>query len=396
MSTRGLSPELLAFQERVRTFAARHVAPMAADIDARAQYPDAIHRLMVEQGLLRTVALPPSDDPMRFVRRALLIEELAFASAAVSMIPMVNELGCTPIQLFGTPEQKAQWLGGVAQGTLSAACALTEPQAGSDAAAITSTARREGAHWIIDGTKAWVCNVRRPGLCVVFARTGAAGSREAISAFVAATDTDGFEVTGTEPTLGLRGSPSTSLRLTGVRVPESHLLGRPGDGMRIAMATLNHTRPAAAAQALGIARAAFEAALDHARTRTAFGQPLIEHQSVAFTLADMHMRIQASRHLVHEANLRLGETPGGDPIASSSAKCFASDTAMQVATDAVQIFGGDGCSRNHPVERFFRDAKVTQILQGTNQIQRMVIARRLAAIRGDGRAVRASPRPESR
>lgn len=374
----SLPTELQDFQARVRDFAQRHVAPVAASVDESAQYPEALHRLLVNEGFMRLVAMPEAG-PLRFLRRALLIEELAYASAAVSMIPMVNELGCTPIQLFGTPAQQARWLGGVATGDLFASYGLTEPQAGSDVAALATTATRDGDAWVLRGSKSWICNVRQPGVCVVFARTGGSDARDAFTAFVVPTDSAGFDVIGAEPTLGLRGSPTWNFELNDVRVPDANILGRPGDGFRVAMATLNHTRPAVAAQALGIARAAYDAALAHARTRRTFGQPLIEHQAVGFMLADMHMRVRAARHLVYEANGLLGEQAGGDPVASSTAKCFASDTAMQVATDAVQIFGGDGYSRNHPVERFFRDAKVTQIYEGTNQIQRMVIARRLAA-----------------
>jgi alkylation response protein AidB-like acyl-CoA dehydrogenase len=373
----ALPPDLLDFQTCVRALVSARVAPLAADIDEHALYPDALHELFVDEGLMRTVARP-EPGPHQFLKRAILIEELAYASAAVSMIPMVNELGCTPVQLFGSAEQQAVLLDGVAEGRQFASYGLTEPQAGSDVAALATRAVSDGDGWVIDGSKAWICNVRRPGWCVVFARTGEAGARDALSAFVVPTDTPGFEILGAEQTLGLRGSPTYTLRFDRMRVPQAAMLGRLGDGMRIAMSTLARTRPAVAAQALGIARAALDAALAHARRRTSFGEPLIAHQAVGFLLADMHMKVRAARHLVYEANHLLGTAPGGDPIASSGAKCFASDTAMQVATDAVQIFGGDGYSRRHPVERFFRDAKVTQIYEGTNQIQRMVIARRLA------------------
>ncbi len=374
----SLPAELEAFQGRIRAFAREKIAPAAADVDRTAEYPQAIYRLMVREGFLRIVSMPESG-PLRFLKRAILIEEIAHASAAVSMIPMVNELGCTPVQLFGSDSQKAQLLEGVASGTQFASYGLTEPQAGSDVAALECKAEKAGEDWILNGEKSWICNVRQPGFCIVFARTGERNARDALTAFIVPTGCEGFEVLDAEPTLGLRGSPTYNFRLAGVRVSAGQVLGKPGDGFRIAMMTLNHTRPAVAAQALGIARAAYDAALLRARTRTTFGQPLIDHQAVGFMLADMHMRIRAARHLVYEANLLLGEKTGGDPVASSAAKCFASDTAMQVAVDAVQIFGGDGYSTKHPVERFFRDAKVTQIYEGTNQIQRLVIARRLAA-----------------
>ena len=369
--------ELADFQAQVRALAQAHIAPRATEIDQTAEYPGDLHRLFVVQRYLQRVAKPQAG-PLQFLYRAVLIEEIAYASAAVSMIPMVNELGCTPVQLFGTSEQQEKLLSGVAEGRLFASYGLTEPQAGSDVAALACGAALEGNHWVINGEKAWICNVQRPGFCIVFARTSSNNVRNGLTAFIVATDSPGFEILNAEPTLGLRGSPTYNFKLVNVRVASDEILGQPGEGFRIAMMTLNHTRPAVAAQALGIARAAFDAALAYARTRTSFGQPLIEHQSIGFMLADMHMRIRAARHLVYEANFLLGEKAGGDAISSSSAKCFASDTAMQVCTDAVQIFGGNGYSKNFPVERFFRDAKVMQIYEGANQIQRMVIARQLA------------------
>lgn len=373
----SLSSDLVDFQSQVRALAQASIAPRATQIDQTAEYPSDLHRLFVEQRYMHSIA-KPSPGPLRFLYRAILIEEIAYASAAVSMIPMVNELGCTPVQLFGTSEQQENLLTGVAEGSLFASYGLTEPQAGSDVAALACSAVSDGDHWVINGEKAWICNVQRPGFCIVFARSCADTTRNGLTAFIVATNSPGFEIVNAEPTLGLRGSPTYNFKLGNVRVAQDKILGQPGDGFRIAMMTLNHTRPAVAAQALGIARAAFDAALTYARTRTSFGQALIEHQAIGCMLADMHMRIRAARHLVYEANFLLGEKVGGDPISSSSAKCFASDMAMQVCTDAVQILGGNGYSKNYPVERFFRDAKVTQIYEGANQIQRMVIARQLA------------------
>ena len=372
-----LSPNLIEFQNKARAFAQTHISPRAAAIDQSREYPRDLHRLLVDQGYMRTIATPPPE-PLRFLKRALLIEEVAYASAAVSMIPMVNELGCTPIQLFGNDAQKQRWLNGVADGALFASYGLTEPNAGSDVAALTCEARADGDHFIINGEKSWICNVQRPGFCVVFATTDPHDKRRSLTAFIVPTDSAGFDIINAEPTLGLCGSPTYNFKLNGVRVAREQILGQPGDGFRIAMMTLNHTRPAVAAQALGIARAARDAALAYARERKSMGKALIEHQAIGFMLADMEMKIRAARHLVYEANVLLGETPGGDAIVTASAKCFAADTAMQVSTDAVQIFGGNGYSKNYPVERFFRDAKVTQIYEGTNQIQRLVIARKLA------------------
>ncbi len=372
-----LPPELTEFQAEIRAFAQAHIAPRAAAIDADAAYPRDLHHLLVEHGSMRQIALP-EQSPQRFLLRALLIEEIAYASAAVSMIPMVNELGCTPLQLFGNDAQKRRWLSGVADGSLFASYGLTEPDAGSDVAALTCAARADGEHYILNGEKSWICNVQRPGFCVVFATLDPSDKRRGLTAFIVPTDSNGFDILNAEPTLGLRGSPTYNFRLNDVRVPRENVLGAPGDGFRIAMLTLSHTRPAVAAQALGIARAARDAALAYARERKSMDKALIDHQAIGFMLADMEMRIRAARHLVYEANALLGETLGGDTIATACAKCFAADTAMQVSTDAVQILGGNGYSKNYPAERFFRDAKVTQIYEGTNQIQRMVIARKLS------------------
>ncbi len=372
-----LPPELTEFQAAIRAFAQAHIAPRAAAIDADAAYPRDLHHLLVKHGSMRQIALP-EQSPQRFLLRALLIEEIAYASAAVSMIPMVNELGCTPLQLFGNDAQKRRWLSGVADGSLFASYGLTEPDAGSDVAALTCAARADGEHYILNGEKSWICNVQRPGFCVVFATLDPSDKRRGLTAFIVPTDSNGFDMLNAEPTLGLRGSPTYNFRLNDVRVPRENVLGAPGDGFRIAMLTLSHTRPAVAAQALGIARAARDAALAYARERKSMDKALIDHQAIGFMLADMEMRIRAARHLVYEANALLGETLGGDTIATACAKCFAADTAMQVSTDAVQILGGNGYSKNYPAERFFRDAKVTQIYEGTNQIQRMVIARKLS------------------
>ena len=373
-----LSPELIEFQSTVRAFAQNHIAPRAAGVDQSAEYPRDLHRLLVEHEYMRAIATPVQE-PHRFLVRAIAIEEIAYVSAAVSMIPMVNELGCTPIQLFGSDAQKKHWLTGVADGTLFASYGLTEPQAGSDVAALACHARPDGDHFLVSGDKAWICNVQRPGFCIVFATVDPNDKRRGLTAFIVPTDSPGFDIINAEPTLGLRGSPTYNFRLNGVRVARDQVVGQPGDGFRIAMMTLSHSRPAVAAQALGVARAARDAALAYARERKSFGQPLIEHQAIGFMLADMEMKIRAARHLVYEANDLLGQKLGGDSIVTASAKCFAADTAMQVSSDAVQILGGNGYSKNYAVERFFRDAKVTQIYEGTNQIQRMVIARKLAS-----------------
>ncbi len=371
-----------AFRADITSFCDTYIRPVADQIDKDDDYPLELHAEMVEHGILRHIVSPDAGGSgIDHLQRAILIEEVARASAAASMIPMVNELGCTPLMVAGSREQREQWLAPVAKGELFASYGLTEAGAGSDVAALTTSAHKEGNHWVINGEKAWICNVRQPnGFCITFARTDPDAGRKGITAFVVPTDTPGFEILHAEPTLGLRGSPSYMLRLTDVRVPAANIIGQEGAGFLTAMRTLDHTRPATGAQALGIARAAFEAALEYAIKRETFGKPIIEHQAIGHKLADMDMRIRASRHLVYESNALLDEGDSRHAHASAVGKCYASDTAMYVATEAVQIVGGNGYSRNYPVERYFRDAKVTQIYEGSNEIQRIIIARSLQAM----------------
>lgn len=374
-----LPPPVEAFRQRVIAFCDACVRPRADQIDLTGAYPDDLHGSLVENGFLR--AIVPDDCGglgLGHLGRAVLIEEIARVSAAVSMIPQVNELGCTPLAIAGTPEQCRRWVAPVARGELFASYGLTEPTAGSDVAALQTLAERDGRDWVISGEKAWICNVRQPnGFCVIFARTAPSGGHKGLTAFVVPTGSPGFKILGAEPTMGLRGSPTYNLELDHVRVSDSDRIGEVGGGFRLAMRTLDQTRAAVAAQALGIARAAFDAALDYAVRRRAFGVPLIEHQAVGFEIADMDMKIRAARHLAYEANTALD---AGDPEAShisSVAKCFVSDVAMQVTLAAVDVLGGNGYSRRYPVERFMRDAKVTQIFEGTNSIQRLIISRTL-------------------
>lgn len=374
-----LPVKIEAFRERVIEFCERHVRPRAMEIEAAAAYPDDLHALFVEHGLLR--AIVPDDCGglgLGFLGRAVLIEEVARASAAVSMIPQVNELGCTPLALAGTPEQRQMFAAPVARGELFASYGLTEANAGSDIGAMQTCAVRDGDGWVISGHKAWICNVRQPnGFCIVFARTDPAGGSKGFTAFIVPTGREGFRILGAEPTMGLRGSPTYNLELSDVRVSDAHRLGDVGSGFVLAMRTLDRTRAAVAAQALGIARAAFDAAVGYAMSRETFGVPIIDHQSIGFQIADMDMKIRAARHLAYEANTALDAGAANCTHLSSVAKCFTSDVAMDVASSAVDIFGGNGYSRRHPVERFMRDAKVTQLYEGTNQIQRLIISRQV-------------------
>jgi len=373
-----LPPDVEAFREHVIAFCDTHVRPHAEAIETEGEYPHDLYRRIAEAGLLR--AIVPDDCGglgLGFLGRTVLIEETARVSAAVSMIPQVNELGCTPLAILGTPGQRQRWATPVGRGELYASYGLTEPAAGSDVGALRTRAARDGDGWLISGRKSWICNVRRPGFCIVFARTSPDGGR-GLTAFIVPTDTPGFEVLGTEPAMGLRGSPSYNLAFDQMRVPDANRLGEVGSGFKLAMRTLDRTRAAVAGQALGIARAAFEAALDYAVQRKTFGMPLIEHQSIGAQIADMDMKIRAARLLAYEANAALDAGALDAGHTASAAKCFTSDVAMQVALAAVDVFGGNGYSRRYPVERFMRDAKVTQLYEGANSIQRLIIARHLA------------------
>ena len=377
--TYKLPAKIEAFRERVIEFCDVHIRPRAMDVEDSARYPDDIHALMAQAGLLRAVV--PDDCGglgLGFLGRTVLIEEVARVSAAVSMIPQVNELGCTPLAIAGTPEQRQLFAAPVARGEMFASYGLTEANAGSDIGAMETRAVRDsvGNGWIISGSKVWICNVRQPnGFCIVFARTSADGGSKGLTAFIIPTASEGFRILGAEPTMGLRGSPTYNLELNGVRVSDAHRLGDVGGGFMLAMRTLDRTRAAVAAQALGIARAAFDAAVGYAVSRKTFGVAIIEHQSIGFQIADMDMKIRAARHLVYEANTALDAGASNVSHLSSIAKCYASDVAMEVASGAVDIFGGNGYSRRHPVERYMRDAKVTQLYEGTNQIQRLIISR---------------------
>jgi len=377
LPTYELPASIEAFRGRVIEFCDTHIRPRAMEIEASALYPDDLHTLFAQAGMLRAVV--PDDCGglgLGFLGRAVLIEEVARVSAAVSMIPQVNELGCTPLAIAGTPDQRQMFAAPVARGEMFASYGLTEANAGSDIGAMQTLAVRDGDDWVISGSKAWICNVRQPnGFCIVFARTSGDGGSKGLTAFVVPTGSDGFRILGAEPTMGLRGSPTYNLEFNKVRVSDTHRLGDIGGGFVLAMRTLDRTRAAVAAQALGIARAAFDAAVGYAMTRKTFGVAIIEHQSIGFQIADMDMKIRAARHLVYEANTALDAGASNVSHLSSIAKCYASDVAMEVASGAVDIFGGNGYSRRHPVERYMRDAKVTQLYEGTNQIQRLVISR---------------------
>ena len=368
--------ELLEFRAAIRQIATERVAPRAAEIDATDEYPWDIRELLAEHDIL---GLPFGEEHGGTGTGTLMlqmaVEELAKASAAVALMLMVQELGTLPIQLFGSEELKQRFLPRCASGEWSPAFALSEPEAGSEPAAMRTTARREGDEWVIDGTKNWITNAGVADFYVVFALTDRENRR--FTAFVVEKDRPGFSIARLEHKMGIKGSPTGSPVLDGVRVPHENVVGEVGRGMRVALGTLERTRLGAAAQAVGIAQGATDYAARYAKERIAFGRPIAELQAIQFKLADMETRTAAARELLYKACAMADRNDPRLAKYSSMAKLFASDTAMAVTVEAVQVLGGYGYVSEYPVERMMRDAKITQIYEGTNEIQRLVIARNL-------------------
>jgi acyl-CoA dehydrogenase len=306
----------------------------------------------------------------------MAVEELAKASAAVALILMVQELGSLPIKLFGSDELKARFLPRCATGEWSPAFALSEPDAGSDPAAMRTTAVLDGGEWVINGTKNWITNAGVADFYIVFAVTDRENRR--ITAFVVEKDRPGFSVPKFEHKLGIHGSPTGQPVFEDVRVPPENVIGEVGRGLSVALGTLERTRLGAAAQAVGIAQGATDYAIRYAKERIAFGRPIIELQGLQFKIADMQTKTAAARELLYKACAKMDRNEADKALYSSMAKLFASDAAMDVTVEAVQVLGGYGYVNEYPVERMMRDAKITQIYEGTNEIQRVVIARHLA------------------
>ncbi len=384
----GLTPEQQEIRDLVRTLARGRIAPRAAEIDSSAEFPWDVVELFRENGIFGTLA----DEEYGGVGASALqtlvsVEEVSKVCATSGLILAVQELGALGLRLAGSEEQKRRFLPRIASGEALAAYALTEPGAGSDAAAIRTEARRENDAYVLDGSKRFITNAGVAGIYVVFARTDTAAGRRGISAFTVEAETPGLEIGRIEPKMGIRGSTTGEVLFNGCRVPAENRLGEEGEGWRLAMRILDRSRPGIAAQALGIAEGATEYALGYARTRETMGEPIANHQLVAGMLADMETRCEAARGLLYRCGALIDSGADGPELTKLSAitKLFCSDTAMAVTTDAVQVLGGYGYMREYPVERMMRDAKVTQIYEGTNQIQRLVIAREML------REVRGSP-----
>jgi len=373
-----LGEERDALRESVRALAEKEIAPYAAEVDAQARYPREAREALTAAGF-HAIHIPEaySGEGADSIVACMVIEEVARVCASSSLIPAVNKLGSMPIILSGSEELKQKVLPSIARGEAMISYALSEREAGSDTVAMRTRARHDGDHWVLDGTKAWITNGGVSTWYTVMAKTDPDKGSRGISAFVVHADDPGFSVGPLEHKLGIKGSPTAEIYFENCTIGEDRIIGDVGTGLRTAFATLDHTRPTIGAQAVGIAQGALDAAVDYVRTRRQFGKSVSEFQGVQFMLADMAMKIEAARHLVYAAAARAERGVQNMGLIASASKCFASDTAMEVTTDAVQLFGGAGYTTDFPVERMMRDAKITQIYEGTNQIQRMVMARAL-------------------
>jgi alkylation response protein AidB-like acyl-CoA dehydrogenase len=372
-----LSAEHDELRAMVRELAEERVAPRAAEIDARAEFPWDLKELLARQDLLG-ICLPEEHGGTNLdgIGQAVVVEELARVDATTSLIPLVQKLGALPILLAGNDDQKGRYFPRLASGEWLIAFGLTEAAAGSDVAANRTRARRDGEDYVLTGSKRFITHGSIANLVTVFALTDPeAGGRRGMSAFIVETDSPGFAAPRLEHKMGIRGSPTAELTFDDVRVPAANRLGAEGDGFKIAMATLDASRVGVAAQAVGIARGAIDVALQHAGQREQFGQRVTDFEGIQFMLADMAAQTEAARQLTYAAAARIGSSETA--YWSSCAKLIAGDTAMRVTTDAVQVMGGYGYISEYPAERMMRDAKITQLYEGTQQIQRLVIARQL-------------------
>ena len=377
--TYRLTEEQVLLRDAIRTLAFEQIAPRAAEIDRSGEFPEDIRQLLAANDVL---ALPyPAEHGglgADLLTQCIVIEQLAHACVTTSLILSVQALASLPLLLAGSKEQHARFFPDLASGKTLAAFALTEPEAGSDAAALRTRAVREGDAYRISGTKRFITNGSVAGLITVFAVTDPAAKRhERISAFAVEVPADGFKVARLEHKLGIRGSPTAELTFDDVLVPEANRIGAEGQGWELALATLDRSRPGIAAQAVGIAQGALDVAAQYARERKQFGQRIGEFQMIQAMLADMDARTEAARQLTYKACTEVEAGAHDATRWASVAKLIAGDTAMAVTTDAVQVLGGYGYTDDYPVERMMRDAKITQLYEGTQQIQRLVIARAL-------------------
>ncbi len=375
-----LTAEQREIRELVRSLARERIAPRAAEIDKSAEFPWDIVELFRENGIFSTLA----DEAYGGVGASALttfvsVEEISKVCGTSGLILAVQELGALAFKLAGSEDQKQRFLPKLASGEWLSAYALTEPGAGSDAAAMLTEARRDSGTYVLDGSKRFITNAGVAGVYIVFAKTDPTAGHEGISAFAVEADAPGLEIGRIEPKMGIKGSTTGEVFLNGCRVEAGNRIGEEGDGFRLAMRILDRSRPGIAAQALGLAQGATDYAVEYAATRETMGEPIARHQLVAAMLAEMETRCEAARGLLYRCGQMIDDGVEGPELTKLSAmtKLFCTDTAMAVTTDAVQVLGGYGYMQEYPVERMMRDAKVTQIYEGTNQIQRLVIAREL-------------------
>jgi len=363
----------------VRELAEERIAPRAAQIDETAEFPEDLRELLAQQDLLGTCfGEEHGGTALDTIAQCILVEEIARADATTSLIPIVQKLGALPIIQAGTDEQKDRYLPRLASGEWLVAFGLTEAAAGSDVAANRMRALRDGDAYVLSGSKRFITHGSVANLLTVFALTDPeAGGRRGMSGFIVETDSPGFAAPRVEHKMGIRGSPTAELTFDDVRVPAANLLGDEGDGFKIAMATLDRSRLSIAAQAVGIAQGALDASVSYAADRQQFGQRVADFQGIQWMLADMASQTEAARQLTYAAAARVDAEAQDLPYWTSSAKLVAGDTAMRVTTDAVQVLGGYGYITEYPVERMMRDAKITQLYEGTQQIQRLIVARQL-------------------
>jgi alkylation response protein AidB-like acyl-CoA dehydrogenase len=373
-----LTDEQREVRELVRTIARDRIAPRAAEIDESAEFPSDMVELFREYDIL---GLPFEERYGGTGTGALMVlvavEEISKVCATTGLILAVQELGSLALRLAGTDEQKQRFLPRLASGEWLAAYALTEPGSGSDSAAMRTEARRDGDDYVLNGSKRFITNAGVAGLYTVFAKTDLGAGHAGISCFAVEADAPGLEIGRIEPKMGIKGSTTGEVFFSDCRVPTDNLIGEEGEGFKIAMRVLDRSRPGIGAQALGIAQGATDYALEYAKSRETMGKPIAEHQLVAAKLADMETKCEAARGLLYKVGAMIEEDAPELTKYSAMAKLLCSDVAMEVTTEAVQILGGYGYMKEYPVERMMRDAKITQIYEGTNEIQRLVIAREM-------------------
>ncbi len=374
----ALNEDHEAIRKAVREIAEKEIAPYAADCDEHERYPIEAQKALTAAGF-QAVHIPEEygGAGADALSTLIVIEEVARVCASSSLIPAVNKLGSMPIILSGSDELKRAVLPSIASGESMISYALSEREAGSDAAAMRTRAVADGDDWLLTGTKCWITNAGVSDWYTVMAVSEPGIGSRGISAFVVHATDEGFEVGSKEHKLGIKGSPTREIHFTNCRIPGWRIIGEPGTGFKTALATLDHTRPTIGVQAVGIAQGALDLAISYLKERRQFGKALAEFQALQFMVADMAMAIAASRALVYQAAEATESGAANATFLSAAAKCLASDTAMQVTTDAVQLLGGAGYTRDFPAERMMRDAKITQIYEGTNQIQRLVMSRSL-------------------